>query len=44
MVYLTGDTHGELDRFKDGELRRAGKGDLVVVLGDSRIDGRPEIL
>ena len=34
MVYLTGDTHGELDRFKDGELRRAGKGDLVVVLGD----------
>ena len=34
MVYLTGDTHGELARFKDGELRRAGKGDLVVVLGD----------
>ena len=34
MVYLTGDTHGELDRFKDGELRRAGKGDFVVVLGD----------
>ena len=27
MVYLTGDTHGELDRFKEGELRRAGKGD-----------------
>ena len=34
MVYLTGDTHGELDRFKDGGLRRAGKGDFVVVLGD----------
>ena len=34
MVYLTSDTHGELDRFKDGELRRAGKGDFVVVLGD----------
>ena len=34
MVYLTGDTHGELDRFKEGELRRAGKGDFVVVLGD----------
>ena len=29
MVYLTGDTHGELDRFKNGELRRAGKGDFV---------------
>ena len=34
MVYLTGDTHGELDRFKEGELRRAGKGDIVIVLGD----------
>ena len=34
MVYLTGDTHGELDRFKEGGLRRAGKGDFVVVLGD----------
>ena len=31
MVYLTGDTHGELDRFKEGELRRAGKGDIVIV-------------
>lgn len=34
MVYLTGDTHGELDRFKERELRRAGKGDIVIVLGD----------
>ena len=40
MVYLTGDTHGELDRFKDGELRRAGKGDFVVVLAIRlRVDG-----
>ena len=34
MVYLTGDTHGELDRFKERELRRAGKDDIVIVLGD----------
>ena len=47
MVYLTGDTHGELDRFKEGGLRRAGKGDFVVVLGDfgfgvGRQQGRAE--
>ena len=34
MVYLTGDTHGELDRFKHGRLRWLGKRDIVVVLGD----------
>ena len=31
MVYLTGDTHGELDRFKHGRLRWLGKRDIVVV-------------
>ena len=34
MVYLTGDTHGELDRFRHGKLRWLGKKDTVVVLGD----------
>lgn len=34
MVYLTGDTHGELDRFQRGELRWLGKRDVVIVLGD----------
>ena len=34
MVYLTGDTHGELDRFRHGKLRWLGKKDIVVVLGD----------
>ena len=34
MVYLTGDTRGELDRFKHGRLRWLGKRDIVVVLGD----------
>ena len=34
MVYLTGDTHGDIDRFKHGKLRWLGKRDTVVVLGD----------
>ena len=34
MVYLTGDTHGEVERFQKGELRKPGKQDTVVVLGD----------
>ena len=25
MVYLTGDTHGDIDRFKHGKLRWLGK-------------------
>jgi len=24
MIYITGDTHGELDRFKEKQLRRLG--------------------
>ena len=34
MVYLTGDTHGDIQRFKQGKLRWLGKKDIVVVLGD----------
>mgnify|MGYP000555154771 FL=1 len=34
MVYLTGDTHGDMDRFKHGKLRWLGKRDVVIVLGD----------
>ncbi len=34
MVYITGDTHGELDRFKQGRLRWLRKNDTVIVLGD----------
>ena len=34
MVYLTGDTHGDIDRFKHGKLHWLGKRDTVVVLGD----------
>ena len=34
MVYLTGDTHGDIERFKHGKLRWLGKRDVVIVLGD----------
>ena len=33
MVYLTGDIHGDIQRFKQGKLRWLGKKDTVVVLG-----------
>ena len=35
MVYLTGDTHGELDRFKHARLRWLGKPDILMVLVDN---------
>ena len=34
MVYLTGDTHGDIDGFRDGRLRGLSRRDTVVVLGD----------
>lgn len=34
MIYITGDTHGDLSRFKQGKLFWAGKKDAVIVLGD----------
>ncbi len=34
MVYITGDTHGELERFRSGALRHLGKGDTLFILGD----------
>lgn len=34
MIYITGDTHGELDRFKGKELRHLGKNDFLLILGD----------
>ena len=30
MVYLTGDTHGDIDRFKHGKLRWLGKRDTRI--------------
>lgn len=34
MIWLTGDTHGELARFRHGRLRWLGKKDTLIVLGD----------
>ena len=34
MIYVTGDIHGELERFKEKPLRKLTKKDTLVVLGD----------
>lgn len=34
MIYVTGDTHGELDRFKKHKINRLKKGDTLIVCGD----------
>ena len=34
MVYVTGDTHGEIDRFSDPQIKRLKKGDTLIICGD----------
>lgn len=34
LVYVTGDTHGDFERFKDPELKKLSKGDILVICGD----------
>lgn len=34
MIYLTGDTHGDLERFKDRALKRLRREDTLIVCGD----------
>ena len=34
MIYVTADTHGEIDRFKEKDIRRLGRKDTLIVLGD----------
>ena len=34
MIYVTGDTHGEIERFKDPEFKKLGKGDILIICGD----------
>ena len=34
MIYFTGDTHGELSRFKTSSAKKLKKGDTVIVCGD----------
>jgi hypothetical protein len=34
MIYVTGDTHGDLSRFKEKAIRKLGRGDTLIVCGD----------
>ena len=34
MIYITGDVHGDLSRFKQGKLFWLGKKDVLIILGD----------
>ena len=34
MIYVTGDTHGQIDRFKEKPVAGLKKGDTLIVLGD----------
>ena len=34
MIYITGDTHGDIERFNDKALRKLTAEDMVIVCGD----------
>ncbi len=34
MIYVTGDTHGDINRFKDSSLKKLGRGDTLIICGD----------
>ncbi|HPW00683.1 MAG TPA: metallophosphoesterase family protein, partial [Oscillospiraceae bacterium] len=34
MIYISGDTHGDLERFRGPKLRRLKKHDTLIVCGD----------
>lgn len=34
MIYVTGDTHGDISRFKNPEIRKLSKGDTLIITGD----------
>ncbi len=34
MVWITGDMHGDIERFKDKNIKKLKKGDYLIVLGD----------
>ncbi|MBE6877879.1 MAG: hypothetical protein E7488_01750 [Ruminococcaceae bacterium] len=34
MIFVTADTHGEVERFDDKQLKKIKKGDTLVILGD----------
>lgn len=44
MIYITGDTHGEMGRFEDSSVKKLKKGDTLIVCGDFGFlwDGGPK--
>ncbi len=34
MIYVTGDTHGDPERFKNPALKKLGSGDTLIICGD----------
>ena len=34
MIYVTGDTHGDISRFKSPEMKSVGRGDTLIIAGD----------
>ena len=34
MIYVTGDTHGDIERFKSSGIHKVKKGDSIIVCGD----------
>lgn len=34
MIYVTGDTHGDIERFKAADFRKLRKGDTLIICGD----------
>ena len=34
MIYVTGDTHGDLTRFKDPQMKKLSRGDTLIICGD----------
>ena len=34
MVYITGDTHGDMSVFKNPKLRKLGEDDILIICGD----------
>ena len=34
MIYVTGDTHGDITRFKSPEIKKIGRGDTLIIAGD----------
>lgn len=34
MIYVTGDTHGDFSRFKDPQMKKLRKNDILIICGD----------